>query len=171
MRSSIRNLLLLVLLLGGSAALAEPASEASVRRLLEVTQARALLQQVQQQAQDMMQGLAQQSLRGKSPTPAQEAAITRMTTRMVALIQEQLSWERQEPMYMRLYTQTFTEDEVAGMLAFYETPAGRATIEKMPLVLRQISQESQRSMAEMGAQLKAIQRDFVAEMQAAIGKP
>ena len=151
MRSSIRNLLLLVLLLGGSAALAEPASEASVRRLLEVTQARALLQQVQQQAQDMMQGLAQQSLRGKSPTPAQEAAITRMTARMVALIQEQLSWERQEPMYMRLYTQTFTEDEVAGMLAFYETPAGRATIEKMPLVLRQISQESQRSMAEMGA--------------------
>lgn len=171
MRSSIRNLLLLVLLLGGSAALAEPAREASVRRLLEVTQARALLQQVQQQAQDMMQGLAQQSLRGKSPTPAQEAAITRMTARMVALIQEQLSWERQEPMYMRLYTQTFTEDEVAGMLAFYETPAGRATIEKMPLVLRQISQESQRSMAEMGTQLKAIQRDFVAEMQAASGKP
>lgn len=171
MHSSIRNLLLLVLLLGGSAALAEPASEASVRRLLEVTQARALLQQVQQQAQGMMQGLAQQSLRGKSPTPAQEAAITRMTARMVALIQEQLSWERQEPMYMRLYTQTFTEDEVAGMLAFYETPAGRATIEKMPLVLRQISQESQRSMAEMGTQLKAIQRDFVAEMQAASSKP
>lgn len=171
MRSPIRSLLLLFLLLGGPAALAEPASEASVRRLLEVTQARALLQQVQQQAKDMMQGLAQQNLQGKSPTPTQEAAITRMTARMVALIQEQLSWERQEPMYMRLYTQTFTEDEVAGMLAFYETPAGRATIEKMPLVLRQIAQESQRSMVEMDARLKEIQKDFVAEMKAGGGKP
>lgn len=171
MGSSIRHLLVLLLLLGGSAALAEPASEASVRRLLEVTQARALLQQVQQQAQGMMQGLAQQSLQGKSPTPAQEAAISRMTARMVALLQEQLSWEHQEPMYMRLYTQTFSEDEVVGMLAFYETPAGRAVIEKMPLVLRQIAQESQRSMAEMGARLKEIQKDFVAEMKAGSGKP
>ena len=61
--------------------------------------------------------------------------------------------------------------KVRAALRAQDWGAVRATIEKMPLVLRQISQESQRSMAEMGAQLKAIQRDFVAEMQAASGKP
>lgn len=150
-----------------SAALAEPASEAAVRKLLEVTQARAVLEGMNEQLRGIMDASVQQALQGRQPNAGQQQAISKMSGRMLTLIQRQLDWEHLEPLYLRLYTQTFTEEEVAGMLAFYETPAGRATIEKMPQVMKLATQESMRSMLELAPRMRDIQKDFIAEMQAA----
>ena len=40
-----------------------------------------------------------------------------------------------------VYEQNFTLEELSGLLAFYKTPAGRATLEKMPVVMDQATLE------------------------------
>ncbi len=47
-----------------------------------------------------------------------------------------MSWETMRPQYVKLYSDTFSESEIDGMLTFYESPVGKALFEKMPLLMR-----------------------------------
>lgn len=145
---------------------AEPASEASIRALLAVTQARELLDGMNAQLEAQMNAGILAALGERQPSPRQQQAIDRMKARMLVALREELAWERMEPMHLRIYRETLTEDEVAGMLAFYKTPAGQALIRKMPLVMRKIMPEIQGLMASAMPKMQQIQSEFMAEMRA-----
>jgi len=147
--------------------MAEPASESSIKQLLAVTQAKKLLDGMQAQLDSLMDNVIQQALKGKSPTAKQQEAITHMKNNMVALLQGDLAWEKLEPMYLRLYTESFTEEEVGGMLAFYKTPAGQAVINKMPVLMQKTMLEVQKMSSGLAPRMQEIQKDFAAEMKSA----
>lgn len=158
---------LLVLLFSSTTAIAAPASESSIKQLLAVTQTRKLLDGMRSQFDLLMTNAAQQALNGRTPTPRQQQAMTNMKNRMVALMQGELAWEKLEPMYLRLYSESFTEEEVAGMLSFYQTPAGQAIIYKMPMLTQKTMLEIQKMSSGLAPQMQKIQQDFVVEMMAA----
>ncbi len=162
----LRNALV-ILLLTATTAMAEPASESSIKQLLAVTQAKKLLDGMQAQLDSLMDNVIQQALKGKSPTAKQQEAITHMKNNMVALLQGDLAWEKLEPMYLRLYTESFTEEEVGGMLAFYKTPAGQAVINKMPVLMQKTMLEVQKMSSGLAPRMQEIQKDFAAEMKSA----
>jgi hypothetical protein len=78
-----------------------------------------------------------------------------------------LTWKKLEPQYIRLYQESFTEEEVAGMLSFYRTPAGQAVIDKMPVLMQRTMVDVQKMIVGITPQMKKIQEDFVAEISAA----
>jgi hypothetical protein len=47
-----------------------------------------------------------------------------------------MSWEALKDDYVVLYTQTFTEQEIRQLSAFYKTPVGRKSLEKMPMLMQ-----------------------------------
>jgi hypothetical protein len=149
------------------AAMAAPPSDGSLKQLLAVTQAQKLLDGMRAQFDSLMNNAIQQELKGKTPTAKQQQAIANMRKGMVALMQGALAWEKIEPMYLRLYKESFTEEEVAGMLSFYKTPAGQAVINKMPVMMQKTMLELQKMMSGMAPQMQKIQQDFVAELKAA----
>lgn len=163
---AVRNILTM-LLLCSTTAIAAPASESSIKELLAVAQARQLVDGIRAQFDSMMQASIQQSLQGKNPTPKQQKAISNMKNRMVEIMQGELAWDKLEPMYLRLYKDAFTEEEVVGMLAFYKTPAGQAVIHKMPLLMQQTMLEMQKMTAGMMPKMQSVQEQFIAEMSAA----
>lgn len=149
------------------AAMAEPASEASVRQLLEVTQAHKLVDNMKSQMGGVFNRSYETAARKKTPTPAQQAAIDKMKSRMQALLAASLDWEKLEPIYIRVYRETFTQEEIQGMVEFYKTPAGQAVITKMPTVMLKTSSEMQASVKDMYPEMQKIQEDFEAEFKAA----
>ena len=157
----------IVLLFSSVTAMAAPASESSIKQLLTVTQAQKLIDGMRAQFDSLMNNAVQQSLKGKTPTASQQQAIANMKDRMVALVQGEFAWEKLEPMYLRIYKESFTEEEVAGMLSFYKTPAGQAVIYKMPALMQKSMLEVQKMMFGFAPQIQKIQQDFVAEMIAA----
>ena len=161
------HLVVLACLLGSTVALAAPASENSIRELLAVTQARNMLDGIRSQYEGMMNSSVQQALKGKTPTPTEQRAIDNMKTKMIDLLQGTLSWEKLEPVYVRLYRESFTEEEIAGMLAFYRTAAGKAVIQKMPILMQKSMLETQNTMMAMMPKMQKIQQEFVAEMKPA----
>jgi hypothetical protein len=58
-----------------------------------------------------------------------------------------------------MYIDTFTQEEVDGLLAFYRTPAGRAMIEKMPILLGKMMQQTQARMQRLMPQIMQIAQE------------
>lgn len=155
------------LLLCSTSAFAAPASEGSIKQLLEVMQSQKLIDAMQAQIEALMNNSIQQALKGKVPTVKQQQAINNMKSRMVAIMQGELSWDKLEPIYLRLYKESFTEEEINGMVTFYKTPAGQAVIHKMPGLMQKTMFEVQQITTGMTPKMQKVQEQFVAEMAAA----
>jgi hypothetical protein len=162
----LRNALI-VLLFSSTTAMAAPASENSIKQLLTVTQAQKLIDGMRTQIDAQLNNVAQQALKGKTPSPSQQQALTNMKNRVTELIHGMLAWEKLEPIYLRLYKESFTEEEVTGMLSFYKTPAGQAVINKMPVLTQKTMLEIQAISSGLAPQMQKIQQDFIAELTAA----
>ena len=150
-----------------SALAAPPApSEDSIRRLLEVTEARKLLDGMMAQIDTLMRRNMDQALRGRQLTSEQEAIIARMRNKMADAFREEMAWDKLEPLYVRVYRDTFTQTEVDGMLAFYRTDAGRAVIVKMPAVLQTTMGQMQQRMQPLIAKMRTIEQEALTELRA-----
>ena len=119
------------------------------------------IEQVYGQMESMYAGSMQQAL-GEDVTPETQARMQRFSARMTALMKQEMGWDVMAPMYVDIYSKSFSEDEIQGMLAFYRTPAGQAVIEKMPLVMQNTMQAVQQ---RMGAMMPAMQKMIAEEME------
>jgi uncharacterized protein len=163
----LKRHVLVTVLFASTAAFSAPASEDSIRQLLAVTKMRSTLDGIQSQLKEMMHGIVQQALGGKIPTLDQQEAIDRMENKLLAIVQRELSWEKREPMYIHLYQELFTEEEIAGMLSFYGTPAGQAVVNKMPTLMQRSMLEMQEMQRKLGPEIRRIQQEFISELRAA----
>ena len=142
-----------------------PPSESSLRALLEVTEAKKLVEDMGAQVDQMMEQTVKQALQGKSVGADEEKAIKRMRERMTAVVKEEMSWESMEPFYLRIYRDTFSQKEIDGMLAFYRSEAGKAVTRKMPLVMQASMSEVQKRIPAMMSKMKQIQEESVADLK------
>jgi len=111
----------ILLIVTGSLALAagNPPSEASVKQLLEVTQVHKLLDSTMSQMDGLMKNAMQQATEGQPVSPQIQKHIDKEMSEMMKVMKEELSWEKLEPMYVRVYQQSFNQDEVNGLVALY----------------------------------------------------
>lgn len=99
--------------------------------------------------------------KGKEPSPAQKAALAAMAVSMGKVLREEMSWEKMKPLYLRIYKESLTEEEVVGLVDFYNSPAGIAYTEKMPLIF-------QKSMQIVQEGIPALLQRLMPEMEKAI---
>lgn len=142
---------------------ATPPSESSIRTLLDLTNSRKLVEGSYGRIDQMMQSTMQLELKGDKPTPAQQAVIDDLRGKLVALLTEQMSWDKFEPKIIDIYQKTFSQNEIDGMIAFYSSPAGQAVVAKLPLV-------QQNTMLLMQSQIRDLMPKVIALTQEASGK-
>ena len=80
----------------------------------------------------------------------------------MALMKELLDWKKLEPIYVRIYQKTFTQQEIDGMIAFYKTSAGQAVISKMPAAMQNTMDEMQGLMAPVMEKMQRMQQEVAA---------
>jgi hypothetical protein len=117
---------------------------------------------VQQISDNFMKQLsiAGEKLIGPSATPESKAQLADLEKKFSQLIDEQVGWKVMEPALTDIYAQTFSEEDLNGIIAFYKSPAGSALIEKMPKVNAAATQLLQSKMSAMQPQMKQIYEDF-----------
>ena len=145
---------------------APPPTEASIKQLLEVAQAHKLIDSVMAQMENLMQQAIAQATRGQQVPAKVQKDIDQRRAELVVMMKELLDWKKLEPMYVRIYQKTFTQQEVDGMIAFYKTPAGQAVINKMPYAMQNTVDEMQGLMGPVMQKMQQMQQDVVAEMKA-----
>jgi hypothetical protein len=124
-------------------------SEASVRHLLDVMQVRQIVQTLSQQMDTMFDSMVNKQLEGQNITPEQRKQIDARRDAARDLIKGLLSWDSMESLYLKVYGDTFSQQEIDGMTAFYTSPAGQAVIAKMPLAMKNSMSEMQQRVRDM----------------------
>jgi uncharacterized protein len=141
-------------------------SEESVRRLLEVMQAQKVLQALTEQMDSMFDGMVQKQLQGQNVTAEQRQEIQARRQAAEDMVKELLTWDSMESLYLKVYEDTFTQEEIDAMTAFYSSPAGRAVIAKMPLAAKNTLTEMQQRMQQMIPKLQQMAKEAAEAVKA-----
>ena len=144
---------------------AKPTDE-SLRELLETTHAKRLLEAASGQIDSLMTTTMKSMLQGRTLSARQQQTVDAMRAKVATLTAEQLSWEVMEPMYLKIYRDSFSQSEIEGMLAFYKSPAGQAVVEKLPLLQQNMMSYMQQRMAVLLPQIQQMAKETAAEIKA-----
>jgi uncharacterized protein len=140
-------------------------SDASIRELLEVTNVPKTVDKMIPQFNAMMKNAISEALKGVSISPEAQKMIDQSEANATAAMKEELAWSKLEPLYLRIYQKSFTQEEVVGMTAVYKTPAGQAMINKMPLVIQNTMAELQTMMGPLMQRIQQSQQQLVADIK------
>lgn len=137
-----------------SAYSATPTAE-SIDALLVATKAERMLDSVLENLERVMKQTLSQRIRGESITIEQQRFLDSLPAKYVQVMKEEMAWSNMRALYVQVYQESFTQEEVDGLLAFYKSPAGIAFVEKMPLVMEKSVAIMQSRMAPMIERMKA----------------
>lgn len=141
----------------------------SIETLLKMTKVESLLDTMYGQMEQMMRQGMTQAVAGKNLSAEQQRVLETAPRQFAAVMKSELSWASLKPIYLDIYRATFTQDEVNGMIAFYRTPAGAATINKMPVVLQKANAAMQGRLPSLVQKMQAAMDKALAE--AGVAKP
>lgn len=153
----------LLALLASFAVHAAPASQESVEALLTVTKTEALMDSLYSGMEQMMRQSIRQTSQGESLNEEQQRALDVVPAKFVAVMREEMSWQKMKPLYVQLYSETFDQEEIDGMLAFYSSPTGQAVLKKMPVVMQKSLKISQSLLQSTIPKMKAAIDDAMKE--------
>jgi hypothetical protein len=129
----------------------EPSKEAKIVRVLALMKAEALTDQVFEQMKAETAAISAPNASEQERAHARE-----VQAKILNLVKDRMSWEKMRPVYVKMYSETFTDEEIDGMLAFYQSPAGRAMLEKMPQLVSKIMALAQSQMAALMPEIERL---------------
>lgn len=92
---------------------------------------------------------------GENLTPEKKKAMEASLAKTIAIMREELSWAKMQSIYRQVYQESFTQEEIDGLLAFYKSSAGAAFVNKMPVVMQKTMTVMQSRMGPMLERFKA----------------
>ena len=157
---------LLTALLVAGAASAAPASEASIDDLLAATRVERLLDSMLANVEQTMRESMTRAAGPQPPSAEQRRVIDAGIAKFIAVMREEMSLARMRPLYAEIYRDTFTQEEMDGLLAFYRSPIGAAFIEKMPVVLQKSQSVVQTRLGPLMEKMKSAMNQAMEEARA-----
>ncbi len=115
-----------------SPARADDASKAAkAEELLKLVQGDQIMKSVEPMITSMA-GMAGSGMSGE-----ERARFVQMQQKILALVSDRLN--KATPTLAKVYSDTYTEAELDGILAFYKSPIGRSFLQKMPEVTQRMT--------------------------------
>jgi hypothetical protein len=148
-----------VLVLGGvSASAQDPQRSAAAEELLKVMNVQDAIEKsfamVKKMIPAQMEKMTQMA--GETNMPAN---VSRQTDKMLDMISVEFSWDKIKADYIALYADTFTEQEIKDMIAFYKSPVGQALVKKQPELMKRSMEISQKVMMQIMPKIQAMAED------------
>ncbi len=168
-RAWLQRLLLAALLaLAAGPALAEPPSDGDVNRLLSASRAQNMLDSMLPQIEAMQRQQFAQLTAQRPLDAAQQQKVQQIQERTQATVRKALSWQEMRPLYVNLYKQSFSKQDVLAMAEFYESPAGQSMLDKTPQLMQNLMGAIQQKITPLFADL---QKDLEQTVGAGPAKP
>jgi hypothetical protein len=104
-------------------------------------------------------------------TAEQKKLIDDFQKRVEVMVTDSMGWKALEPEYVTLYANTFSEEEIDGLLAFYKSPVGQTFLDKTPELTTKGGAIAQAKMAEVQPKLNAMLEDMMKQIMATMPPP
>ncbi len=142
----------IALLYCASPILADDAAKAAkIEQMLALTHYDRVMKQTLEQMKNM-----QLEQFKKLEAPEARAQAEQLQQKTMALLADRLSYEKVKPLFIKLYMDVFTEEEIDGMVGFYQSPAGKAMLEKTPQLMQRLMPMMQKLMSDLQPDLQKI---------------
>lgn len=148
---------------------AAPPSQQSIEKLLSLTQAEKMVDSMKAQLDTPIKLTMKNAMRGRTPKPEEQKVLDNFSAKASKIIGNNLTMERFKPLYLKLYAQVFSQEEVDAMNAFYQSPAGKAMVEKMPQLTQNLMAATPELLVSMNDQIRAAAQEMSTELEA-LGK-
>lgn len=168
MHSLARVSLALVIAAAASAAQAAASAE-SVEKLMQVMQVQRQLDAVYAQTLPAMQNAMKQSMAQQANGAEAQRMFDTVMPRVNAVIREELSWSKLKPGFASVYAETFTQQEVDGLITFYQGPVGQALVAKTPQLAKASMMMMQERMGPVMQRVMNIAKEEAEKARAASG--
>lgn len=89
---------------------------------------------------------------------------------MTEILNEVFAWEKIKDEYIDVYTETFTEQELKELIAFYSTETGKKYTELTPQVNQRTMLVAQGKMTDVMMRMQAVSEQMINDLKAA-GSP
>src|ERR1039458_4614950 len=146
---------------------AAPPSDQSINQLLQLTKVDQHMDSVFTQMEGAMKTSLQQATKGKPLSADEQAILERKQAKMAGIMKEELSWEKMKDLYVQAYRETFSQEEIDGLIAFYRTPVGQSFVSKQPELMKRTMTILQQRMAPMVQRIQKMSEETALELQKA----
>lgn len=165
----ITRILLALFLFAPLAAHADaPASkQAKAEELLQLTHMDRLMTQMLDQMSMRMKTTADEQAASMHMTPQQKTLYDDYQQKLNQLLASNLTWDKMKPVMVQVYSDTYTDQELDGILAFYRSPAGQAMVAKSPELMTKTRNTMIERMSSLQSQVQQLSKDFAEKMQQA----
>jgi hypothetical protein len=163
MRNILATLALACASLGAYAATPSPQS---IEKLLSLTQAEKMLDSMKAQLDKPIQLTQKNAMKGRPPSPEEQKVLNKFSANANKIIGNAMTMERFKPLYIKHYGQVFSQEEVDGMIAFYQSPAGKAMVTKMPQLMQSLMDATPEMLTPMNDQIRQAAQDMATELEA-----
>ncbi|HWH79554.1 MAG TPA: DUF2059 domain-containing protein [Candidatus Binatus sp.] len=127
------------------------------------------LTHVAERTQAMFDNLKQMQIaqidKMKLPPEAHNLA-TAYRERLSDIMTQEMSWSKVKDDYVKVYADTFSVEELRGIVTFYKSPTGQALLAKTPKLLQQSTQVAQRHLQNIAPQIRELQKQMIEEAEA-----
>jgi hypothetical protein len=137
--------------LGSTFAESTPGTQAAAAKLMGLLEMDKNFDNSMQQAVKMQEGLIDQM----DLSEAEKAEARQAMAGSMKVTLEKFSWAKMEGMFVEIYAEVFTVEELEGIISFYESPAGQKFIAKQPELMAKTMEKMQTVMAELMPAIQA----------------
>ena len=144
----IRILMVMMMLVAGSvfSQTATTESRVAAERLLQTLKMDEQFDSSMRQVVNMQMGMFDKQT--DLSADKKEALRKSMETSFNSILGK-FSWKKMKGMFIDIYAEVFTKEELDGIIAFYESPAGQKFVVKQPELMKVTMQKMQGLMAEI----------------------
>jgi uncharacterized protein len=150
-------------LLVSTSAHAGPASEESIDALLVATKAESLVDGMYANVEQFMRQATAAATQGKPVSEEQQRVLDAIPAKFSKVMREEMSWANMRPLYVQIYQESFSQEEIDALIAFYQSPAGQAFVAKMPVVMQKSMNIMQSRIGPLMEKMQAAMQEAVAE--------
>lgn len=107
----------------------------SIETLLALSRPECLMETVSESLEHAMQRSVNEVLRDRTLSPRRRLALERVPGKVIDVLRAEWNWNVLRPQLVKLYRDSFEQQEIDGLIEFFRSAAGRTYLSKMPMVM------------------------------------
>ena len=126
------------LCLSSSFSFAATPTEASIQKLFDVMNLDKLTQDTMLQLKPQFAAQSEQMVKmmveDEQLNPKQQKVADQITEKMYQQSLKMISWKEMQPIYLKVYKDAYTQEEIQAQIDFYTSAIGQSILKKTPIV-------------------------------------
>ena len=141
---------------------ASPAKQETIDKLFDVTHSAQVMDGVYGQMDSMFGQMAAQMQVPETQKPIMDKFFKKYSIMM----REEMSWEKLKGPMSNAYAQVYSDEELKDIIKFYQSPAGKKMVEKMPELTKASMVMVQELMKGFMPKMQVLQKELQDELKA-----